>query len=166
MPPTPRDIEVAKGFWRQACEDLRAARLLDAKGRKAPALVEIQHAFEKCVKSIMVLQLGDGGFHYRHQTLNDLSAICPVAFAWVDIKHLKNLRQLEAWLPRQGTRTAAGHTLHTDPNTEYPWSPLGGSVFAPADYFRRRRLEKFIGAVSDTLDSFSRQERLLPKPRK
>ena len=154
MPPTPRDIDVARGFWTQAQEDLQAAHILLTAQRYSSALVACQHAAEKAMKAMMTLQLGDGTFKYDHRMIDALSNALPLVFGRLDFACVARIRQLEAWLPKRPLAVQGNHTLHTDINSEYPWSRIGGgaAVMTPAAYFRRKRVaEPYVRAIERLL---------------
>src|SRR2546427_10376992 len=137
MPPTPRDIDVARGFWAQAQEDLLVARILLTAQRYSSALVACQHAAEKAMKAMMTLQLGDGTFRHDHRMIDALSNTLPLVFTQLDFSCVVRIRQLEAWLPKRPLAVQGNHTLHTDINSEYPGPPIGGGgpVTTPAADF-------------------------------
>jgi|RhiMetdeSRZDD1v2_1073273.scaffolds.fasta_scaffold10183_9 HEPN domain-containing protein len=148
MPPTPRDIGVARGFWAQAHEDVQVARILLMVRRYSSALVACQHAAEKAMKAIMTLQLGDGTFKYDHRMIDALSNALPLVFGRLDFACVARIRQLESWLPKRPLAVQGNHTLHTDINSEYPWSPIGGggAVITPAAYFREKACRRALCA--------------------
>ena len=107
MPPTPRDIDVARGFWAQAQEDLLVARLLLTAQRYSSALVACQHAAEKAMKAMMTLQLGDGTFKYDHRMIDALSNALPLVFSRLDfscVARNPTTRVLASEAPPSGAR--------------------------------------------------------------
>src|SRR2546428_11494095 len=113
MPPTPRDIDVARGFWAQAQEDLLVARLLLTAQRYSSALVACPLAAEKAMKAMMPLRLGDGTFKYDHRMIDALSNALPLAFSRLDFSSASRLRQLRSSLPKRPLAVQGNPTLHT-----------------------------------------------------
>jgi HEPN domain len=168
MAPTQRDIDVARGFWIQAQEDLQVAHTLLVARRYPAVIVACQHAAEKAIKAMMTITLGDGTFRYNHRMIDALSSSLPLVFARLDFSYVARIRQLEAWLPKRPLAIQGNHTLHTDINSEYPWSPIGsrGEVITPAAYFRRKRhVEPYVRAVERLLADFTEAEPVLRPPR-
>jgi hypothetical protein len=169
MAPTQRDIDVARGFWMQAQEDLQVAHTLLVARRYPAVIVACQPTAEKAVKAMMTIKLGDGTFKYDHRMIDALSSALPLIFACLDFSCVARIRQLEAWLPKRPLQVQGNHTLHTDINSEYPWSPIGsrGEVITPAAHFRRKRdVEPYIRAVERLLADFAAAESILPHARR
>ena len=169
MAPTPRDIEVARGFSMQVQEDLRTAQVLLEAQRYPAVIVACQHAAEKAIKAMMTITLGDGTFRYNHRMMDALSSSLPLIFARLDFSCVARIRQLEAWLPKRPLSIQGNHTLHTDINSEYPWSPIGsrGEVITPAAYFRRKRhVAPYVRAVERLLADLTDADPILRPPRR
>jgi hypothetical protein len=121
------------------------------------------------MKAMMTLQLGDGTFKYDHRMIDALSNALPLVFSRLDFSCVARVRQLEAWLPKRALAVQGNHTLHTDINSEYPWSPIGGggAVMTPAVYFRRKRVvEPYVRAIERLLADLAQVEPILRPSRR
>ena len=146
MPPqSPHDLDLAIGFFKQACFDLLNAENLQSNvGANALRLAQCQQACEKALKAFVLIRVGRSSYcKPGHRVLtSDLQNDSLNGRTWNEGIKSDDLKQLRDEINELCANMIEGikdleniaPAGWSHPNTEYPWiAEL--NVFIPSDHF-------------------------------